>query len=285
MDEKRRAGKPGERYNSERPRRTYQGVNLGKGRHRPDFKEEREQDETMLEGKNAVQEALSSGTEIDKILFSGGSLATVGSLVALARQKGIPAQEVDKRKLDRMSITGAHQGIIAFKAAVAYSTVEDMLKRAEAAGQPPLLVLCDGITDPHNLGAIIRTAEVVGAHGVIIPKKKSAGLNAACAKAAAGALEHLPVCKCQNIQVQIQELREKGIPAWAADMAGQTMYEVDMRGPTAIVIGAEGSGISPEVRKLCQGVISIPQIGRIESLNASNAAAVLLYEAHRQRTR
>ena len=160
MDEKRRAGRPGEGYKNDRPRRTYQGVNLGKGRHRPDFKEEREQDETMLEGKNAVQEALSSGTEIDKILFSGGSLATVGSLVALARQKGIPAQEVDKRKLDRMSITGAHQGIIAFKAAVAYSTVEDMLKRAEEAGHPPLLV--GGYEILQDGSALYRARRTVG---------------------------------------------------------------------------------------------------------------------------
>ena len=164
-----------------------------------------------------------------------------------------------------------------------YASVEEILALARARDQAPLLVICDGITDPHNLGAIIRTCEVVGAHGVIVPKRRSAGINAACAKAAAGALEYLPVAKVSNLQQTIEELKTRGIAVVAADMGGQTMYGTDLARPTAIVIGAEGAGISRMVREQSDCIVSIPQKGRIQSLNASNAAAVLLYEALRQR--
>lgn len=237
----------------------------------------------ILEGKNAVEEALESGREIDKILFAPGSHKTVGYLIAKAREKGIQAQETDRHKLDRLSETGAHQGIIALCAAVQYASVEEILALAQARDQAPLLVICDGITDPHNLGAIIRTCEVVGAHGVIVPKRRSAGINAACAKAAAGALEYLPVAKVSNLQQTIEDLKARGIAVVAADMGGQTMYGTDLVRPTAIVIGAEGAGISRMVREQSDCIVSIPQKGRIQSLNASNAAAVLLYEALRQR--
>ena len=239
--------------------------------------------ELTIEGKNAVWEALESGREIDKILFASGSHKTVGHIIAKAREKGITAQECDRRKLDRLSLTSAHQGIIALCAASEYSSVEDILELARSRNEKPLIIICDGITDPHNLGAIIRSAEIAGAHGVIIPKRRSAGLNAACAKAAAGALEYLPVAKCQNTASAVRGLKEKGVFVVAADMGGRTMYDCDMTLPLAIVIGAEGEGVSRQVRELCDFTVSVPQKGRIESLNASYASAVLLYEGFRQR--
>ena len=164
-----------------------------------------------------------------------------------------------------------------------YASLRDILALAQSRGERPLVVLCDGITDPHNLGAIIRSAEVAGAHGVVIPRRRSAGLNAACAKAAAGALEHLPVARVSNLAAALAELKENGLFLFAADMAGVSMYQADLTGPAAIVIGSEGEGLSRLVRESCDAVISIPQRGRIPSLNASNAAAVLLFEALRQR--
>lgn len=239
--------------------------------------------EGIIEGKNAVLEALGSGREIDKILFASGSVKSIGHIIAKARSSGIVVQECDRRKLDNLSVTGAHQGIVAFCAAAEYKTIDDILSLARQRGERPLIVLCDGITDPHNLGAIIRSAEISGAHGVIIPRRRSAGLNAACAKAAAGALEHLPVAKCANIQSAVLELKKKNIFVFAADMDGMSMYESDLTLPSAIVIGSEGEGVSKAVREACDFVVSIPQKGKIPSLNASCAAAVLLFEAYRQR--
>jgi len=245
--------------------------------------DERAADDNLIEGKNAVWEAVKNGRPIDKILFASGSVSTVGHIIAAARQNGIPAQECDRRKLDQMSITGAHQGIVALCAAVEYKSIDDMLALAESRGEKPIIVLCDGITDPHNLGAIIRSAEIAGAHGVVIPRRRSAGLNAACAKAAAGALEHLPVAKCANIQSALEDLKRRNLFVFAADMDGQCMYDADFDLPCALVIGSEGAGISQAVKKQCDFVVSIPQKGVIPSLNASNAAAVLLFEIYRQR--
>lgn len=252
----------------------------GRGKPREDKDEARD---LIIEGKNAVWEALESGREIDKILFASGSHKSVGHIIAKAREMGITAQETDKHKLDKLSDTDSHQGIIAMCAAAAYSTMEDILGLAKVRGEVPLVILCDGITDPHNLGAIIRSAEVAGAHGVVIPKRRSAGLNGACAKAAAGALEYVPVAKCANLQQAVAFFKERGVYVFAADMGGDSMYGLDLKVPAAIVIGAEGSGISKAVKDICNFVISIPQKGKIQSLNASNAAAVLLYEALRQR--
>lgn len=246
-------------------------------------KEQHDDNECTVEGKNAVYEAVKSGREIDKILFAAGSISSVGNIIALARKNGILTQETDKRKLDKLSTTGSHQGIIALCAAVPYRTVDDMLAKAKEADAAPLIIVCDGITDTHNLGAIIRSAEVSGAHGVIIPKKRSAGLNSSCAKAAAGALEHLPVAKLSSTIAAVEELHQKGLKVYAADMNGESMYNADLRCGCAIVIGSEGEGVSFAVKKACDGVISIPQQGMIPSLNASNAAAVLLYESYRQR--
>ena len=258
----------------ERPFRKYNNKNSFK------FEDDKE---NILEGKNAVIEAIKSGREIDKILFSSASLQSVGHIVALARKNGITALETDRHKLDKFGEN--HQGIIAFCAAAEYKTIDDILALAKQRGEKPLIILCDGITDPHNLGAIIRTAEVCGAHGIIIPKRRSAGLNAACAKAAAGALEYIPVAKCSNINAAIDELKAKNVFIFAADMNGQSMYEADFNIPCAIVIGSEGNGISKSVLASCDFTVSIPQFGNISSLNASNAAAVMLYEAVRQRTK
>lgn len=236
----------------------------------------------LIEGRNAVWEALNSQRQLDKLLIAQGAQG-IGHIISAARAAGVPVQECDRRKLDRMSITGAHQGVIALGAAAEYRTLEDILALAEQRGEKPLLVLCDGITDPHNLGAIIRSCEVLGGHGVVVPRHRSAGLNAACAKAAAGALEHLPVAKCANLGQAITELKKRGVFIWAADMGGEPAASVDFDLPCAIVIGAEGSGVSESVRKAADRIISIPQRGQIQSLNASNAAAILLYEAMRQR--
>lgn len=257
----------------ERPRRAHSFTDL----------DEQEGDNLIIEGKNAIAEALKNGREIDKILFAAGSVKTVGHIISEARKKGITCQETDKHKLDKLSVTGAHQGIIAMCSAVTYVELEDILAYAKSKGEKPLIILCDGITDPHNLGAIIRSAEISGAHGVVIPKRRSAGINAACAKAAAGALEYMNIAKCQNMQQAISFLKDNGVFIFAADMGGETMYDLDMTMPMAIVIGAEGSGVSKLARDESDYIVSIPQKGRIESLNASNAAAVLLYEAFRQR--
>lgn len=239
-------------------------------------------DAGLIEGRNAVWEALQSGRQLDKILIAQGA-QNLGHILAAARAAGVAIQECDRRKLDKLSVTGAHQGIMAQGAAAEYKTIDDILALAAARGEKPLLVLCDGLTDPHNLGAIIRSCEVLGGHGVVVPRHRSAGLNAACAKAAAGALEHLPVAKCANMSTAISELKEKGVFILAADMGGQAADSIDFDMPCAIVIGAEGSGVSESVRKAADLTVSIPQKGAIQSLNASNAAAILLYEAVRQR--
>lgn len=273
------------RQGPKRKKGPFEGKNQRRGPSpRRDRRPEGEGDETLLEGRNAVTEALRSGRQIDKIYFAGGSIGSLGHLIAQARRQGVTAQEVDKRKLDAMSATGAHQGIVALCAAAPYRQLDDLLALAKERGEAPLLVLCDGITDPHNLGAIIRTAEIAGAHGVVVPRRRSAGLNGACAKAAAGALEYLPVAKANNIASAVQELKKKGLFVFAADMDGeQTLYEADFTLPAAIVIGGEGQGVSALVKKECDYVVRIPQKGKIPSLNASNAAAVLLYEAVRKR--
>lgn len=237
---------------------------------------------TLIEGRNAITEALKSGRPMDKLYLAEG-VQGVQHIIAMAREQGVAIQECDRRKLDRMSTVGAHQGMIAQCAAAEYRTIEDMLALAAERGEAPLLILCDGITDPHNLGAIIRSAEVLGAHGVVVPRHRSAGLNAACAKAAAGALEYLPVAKTANMQTAILELKKKGLFVFAADMNGQTAWNADLTMPCALVIGSEGNGVSKLVRDSVDGIVSIPQKGQINSLNASNAAAVLLYEVCRQR--
>lgn len=244
-----------------------------------------EESEGQLEGRNALQEALKSGRTIDKVFLAAGDTDTaLQRLAAQAKDAGAVVVPVDRRKLDAMSVTHAHQGVIALAAAHAYCTIDDILEEAAARGQAPLLVICDELSDPHNLGAILRTAECAGAHGVIIPKRRSVGLTATVAKASAGAVEYMKVARVTNLNSAIAELKEKGV--WIYGTAADSsvpLYKADLTGPAAIVIGSEGDGISPLVRKNCDVMVSIPMAGRINSLNASAAASILLYEAVRQR--
>ena len=240
----------------------------------------------LIEGRNAVTEALRAGTPIDKIFIARGETdKTLGHIASTARAAGVVVVEADRRKLDYMSATKAHQGVIALAAVREYASVEDILSAARERGEAPLLVVCDEISDPHNLGAIIRTAECVGAHGVIIPKRRSAGLTAVVDKASAGALEHMAVARVPNLAAAIETLKKNGLWIYGAAAEGTNeLWKTDLTGPACIVIGSEGDGISRLVREKCDFLVSIPLRGQISSLNASAAAAVLLYEALRQRS-
>lgn len=246
---------------------------------------EREDAENILEGRNALTEALASGRAIDKVFIAEGSTdRALARLAAQAKQTGAVVVETDRRKLDQMSATGAHQGVIAMVAAHSYATLDDILNRAKERGEAPLIVICDELSDPHNLGAIIRTAECAGAHGVVIPKRRSVGLTAIVGKASAGALEYMPVARVTNITNAIKELKERGVWIFGTAAEGATpLYQADLKGAAAIVIGNEGDGMSRLVAESCDLKVSIPMKGRISSLNASAAAAILLYEAVRQR--
>ncbi|MBQ2919705.1 MAG: 23S rRNA (guanosine(2251)-2'-O)-methyltransferase RlmB [Oscillospiraceae bacterium] len=257
----------------------------GKREPRAAVPEVQEEDETRLEGRNALTEALRAGRTIDKVFIADGDIDKgLQRLAAMAKEAGAVIVPVDRRKLDLMSTTHAHQGVIAQAAAHEYATIDDILEEAAARGQAPLIVICDELSDPHNLGAIMRSAECAGAHGVIIPKRRSVGLTATVAKASAGAVEYMKVARVININTCIAELKEKGV--WIYGAAGEgsvPMYRSDLTGPAAIVIGNEGDGLSPLVRKNCDMLVHIPMSGRISSLNASAAASILLYEAVRQR--
>ncbi|MCD8051394.1 MAG: 23S rRNA (guanosine(2251)-2'-O)-methyltransferase RlmB [Clostridiales bacterium] len=239
----------------------------------------------LIEGRNAVIEALRAGAAIDKIYIARGETdAALGHIAAKAREAGAVVVDVDRRKLDYMSHTHAHQGVIAVSAVREYATVEDILAAAAEKGEPPLIVVCDELSDPHNLGAVIRTAECAGAHGVIIPKRRSAGLTAVVAKTSAGAVSYVPVARVPNLTATLKELKKQGIWVFGTAAGGTTtLYQADLKGPAAIVIGSEGSGMSRLVAENCDFNVSIPMKGQINSLNASAAAAILLYEAVRQR--
>ena len=239
----------------------------------------------IIEGRNAVIEALRSGENIDKIYLAKGETdKTLGHIASRAREKGIVVVEADRRKLDGMSRTHAHQGVIALAAMREYVTVQSLLDTAEEKGEAPLLVVCDEISDPHNLGAILRTAECAGAHGVIIPKRRAVGLTASVARSAAGALAYVGVHKANNLASTLDELKERGVWLFGAEADGTVdLYEAPFDRATAIVIGSEGQGLSRLTRDKCDYIVSIPMRGRVNSLNASNAAAVLLFEALRRR--
>lgn len=238
----------------------------------------------QIEGRNAVMEAFRSGKCVDKLfLLDGCQDGPVRSIAREARKHDTIVKYVSRERLDQMSETGAHQGVIAQAAAYDYATVEEILARAQEKGEPPFLILLDGIEDPHNLGAIIRTANLVGAHGVIIPKRRAVGLTSVVAKTSAGALNYTPVAKVTNLGKTIEELKEKGIWFVCADMGGERMYDLNLSGPIGLVIGNEGEGVSRLVREKCDFVASIPMKGDIDSLNASVAAGVLAYEILRQR--
>lgn len=241
-------------------------------------------EEFVIEGRNAVIEAFRAGKTVDKIFvqehLKEGSMNTV---IREAKKHDTVINYVKKERLDQMSETGKHQGVIAYIAAYQYATVDDILKKAEEKGESPFVVILDDIEDPHNLGAIIRTANLAGAHGVIIPKHRAAGLTATAVKASAGAINYTPVAKVTNISKTIEELKEKGLWFVCADMGGTTMYDLDLKGAIGLVIGNEGKGVSRLVKEKCDFVASIPVFGDIDSLNASVAAGVLAYEIVRQR--
>lgn len=240
--------------------------------------------EFTIEGRNAVIEAFRSGKTIDKLyVLDGCKDGPVMTVIREAKKANTIINYVSKEQLDRMSHTGHHQGVIANAAAYEYAQVEDILNAAFEKGEPPFIFILDGIEDPHNLGAIIRTANLCGAHGVIIPKRRAAGLTATVLKTSAGALNYTPVAKVTNIGNTIDELKEKGLWFVCADMGGQVMYELDLKGPIGLVIGNEGEGVSRLVKEKCDFVASIPMKGNIDSLNASVAAGVLAYEIVRQR--
>ena len=239
----------------------------------------------IIEGRNAVIEALRAGASIDKIFIQKGETdKTLGHIASTARAAGVVVVDADKRKLDFMSRTHAHQGVIALASVREYVSVEDILNIAREKGENPLIVVCDEISDPHNLGAIIRTAECAGAHGVVIPKRRSAGLTSIVGKTSAGAVSYVPVARVPNIPALLEQLQKEGVWVFGTAAEGTTtLYSADLKGPAAIVIGSEGEGMTRLVREKCDFLVSIPMKGKISSLNASAAAAILLYEAVRQR--
>ena len=241
-------------------------------------------EEFTIEGRNAVLEAYRAGKTIDKLYVQDGVKdGPIQSIIREAKKQDTIVNFVSRERLNQMSEEGHHQGVIAHAAAYEYAEVEDILKAAEEKGEPPFIFLLDGIEDPHNLGAIIRTANLAGAHGVIIPKRRAFGLTAVVAKTSAGALNYTPVAKVTNLAATIEELKEKGLWFVCADMNGELMYRLNLKGPVGLVIGGEGDGVGRLVREKCDMVASIPMKGDIDSLNASVAAGVLAYEIVRQR--
>lgn len=245
--------------------------------------EENQPQSTVIAGRNAVAEALKKGRPIDSIyILKGIERGSMGKIIALAKDANIPIKDATQQKLDTLAEGVSHQGVIATAACQNFSSMEDIFEKA--GDQPPFIILCDNIEDPHNLGAIIRTAEAAGAHGVIIPKRRGVGLTATVAKTSAGAVEYMPVVRVPNLVSAIDELKEKGLWIFCADMEGQPWCEVNMDGPIGIVVGAEGNGVSRLVREHCDFIVSLPMKGQINSLNASVAAGIVIYEAVRQRS-
>lgn len=248
------------------------------------MKEKQSPETDIIAGRNAVLETLRSGRPVDSVFFSSGEKGGALSVIAsICRERGIPVKQASAEKLSFKCGHVNHQGVVAVIAAQSYATVEELLLRAEKQGEPPFLVLCDGLEDPHNLGAVIRTAEAAGAHGIIIPKRHSVGLTAAVAKASAGAVAYLPVARVSNLAQTIDQLKENGVWIYGADMEGSSWCAADLTGPVGLVVGSEGFGISRLTREKCDFLLSLPMKGKINSLNASVAAGILMYEAARQR--
>ena len=241
----------------------------------------------IIEGRNAVMEALRAGRAIDKLFINKGEVdKTLGHIASTARSKGVVVVECDRRKLDFMSQTHAHQGVIAVCAVRDYCTVDDILALAEERGEAPFVIVCDGISDGHNLGAIIRSAECAGAHGVIIPKRRSAGLTAIVDKASAGAAEHMAIARVPNIPAVLEDLKARGLWVYGTAADGRSdLWHTDFTGPLALVIGSEGDGMGRLVAQRCDFIVSLPMKGRVSSLNASAAAAITMYEILRQRSK
>jgi len=242
------------------------------------------QREDLIIGRNPVLEALRAGRTIDSVLVaSGEKKGTIVQILGKCRERGIVVKEVASSKLDFMCVNQNHQGVVAVCAMSEYAEIEEIFGRAAQRGEDLFVLICDEIEDPHNLGALIRTAEVVGAHGVIIPKRRSASLTFSTAKASAGAVEYIPVCKVSSLVQAIDALKAKGVWVHGADMNGRIWHNADLKGPVAIVIGSEGKGLGALVKKKCDGILSLPVRGQINSLNASVAGGVLMYEVARQR--
>lgn len=253
-------------------------------RREPKFKGE--PDENVIYGRNAVKELLASGRDIDKLFIQTGDReGSVNLLIGQASERKIPIIEAERSKLDSLSCGNHHQGIVAVAAERNYATVDEILAYAEEKGESPFIIILDGVEDPHNLGAIIRSAECSGAHGVIIPKRRAVGLTSTAAKASAGAIEHMRVAKVTNLATTIDYLKEKGLWLYAADMDGSTYYDTDLSGAVGLVMGSEGFGISRLVKEKCDFVVSIPLYGSVNSMNVSCAAAVLMTDIARQRKR
>ena len=249
-----------------------------------DREEHSEVREGLAVGRNAVKELLADGRDVEKIYVQRGEReGSINLLIGIASERKIPIIELDRQKMDRMCGNARHQGIIAAPSEQNYSSVEEILAYAEEKGEPPFVVLLDGVEDPHNLGAIIRSAECMGAHGIIIPKRRAVGLTPTVAKASAGAIMHMRVAKVTNLSQTIDELKERGIWFYAADMDGESLYETDLKGAIGIVLGGEGDGVSRLVREKCDFVISVPMYGKVNSMNVSCAAAVILAQAANQK--
>jgi 23S rRNA (guanosine2251-2'-O)-methyltransferase len=241
-------------------------------------------EEFTLEGRNAVMEAFRSGKTIDRVfVLDGCQDGPVKSIIREAKKTDCIITFVKKERLDQLSEAGKHQGVIAYAAAYEYAEVEDILNAAQEKNEPPFIILLDSIEDPHNLGAIIRTAHQAGAHGIIIPKRRAVGLTATVAKVSAGALNYLPVAKVTNLAVTIDELKQKGLWFVCADMDGELMYKLNLKGPIGLVVGSEGEGVGRLVKDKCDYVARIPMFGKVDSLNASVAAGIMAYEIVRQR--
>ncbi|MBQ1398149.1 MAG: 23S rRNA (guanosine(2251)-2'-O)-methyltransferase RlmB [Clostridia bacterium] len=289
MDEKKGQGGRNRRFRDTENREKGFRDKEDKGRPFTDSEEsgeQREKHSDLITGRNAVTEALKSGRPIESLLVArstDSSGRSFGQIIAMAREMNITVKEVSPAKLDAMC-GGSHQGIAALTAVHEYSSVDDIFALAESRGEAPFVILCDGIEDPHNLGAIIRTAEAAGAHGVIIPKRRAVGLTWAVGKASAGALEYMPVARVANLSACIEDLKKRGLWIYCADMDGQTWCNGDLTGAVGLVIGGEDSGVSRLVREKCDGVLSLPMKGSINSLNASVACAIVIYEITRQRS-
>lgn len=246
-----------------------------------DFQEEKRFEDRIV-GRNAVMEALKSGRSLDSVLIARGERqGSIGAIVARCREKGIPVKETDSRKLDAMS--NNHQGVIAIAACKEYVSLDALFAAAEEKGEPPFFIVCDELEDPHNLGAILRTAEAAGAHGVVVPRRRSVGLTGAVYKASAGAVEYVPVARVSNITDALGEMKKRGMWIYGLDMDGEDWCATDLTGAMALVVGSEGRGVSRLVRENCDFVLSLPMSGHINSLNASVACGIVLYEAARQR--
>ena len=244
----------------------------------------RELDENVIIGRNAVRELLMGGRDVERLYITSGEReGSINQLLGIAAERGIQITECTRSKLDSMAAGGRHQGVIAIAAERNYSTVDEILAYASEKGEPPFIVICDGVEDPHNLGAIIRSAECMGVHGVIIPKRRAVGLTATVGKSSAGALEHMRVAKVTNLSSAIEDLKDKGVWIYGADMDGTDYFRTDMRGACAIVLGSEGFGMSRLVKEKCDFIVSIPLYGQVNSMNVSCAAAVILAECARQR--